>query len=91
MLHIVKSVSAIAELISAVTEQDEVILIENAVYAANPQHRDFQQIRPLNVYVLDNDLLARGLAERVSPSCLRVDYLGFVALTAKHGSSLTWN
>ena len=90
MLHIVKSPCALEELNTVVDVSDDVLLIEGAVYAANPQHRDFAKVKGLNVSALINDLDARGIANRVSPSVAVLDYRGFVSLTVKHLSSLTW-
>ncbi|UUM30859.1 sulfurtransferase complex subunit TusB [Vibrio japonicus] len=91
MLHIVKSPQALLELGAVVDEHDDVLLIEDAVYVANPQHKDFLKVKGMRVSVLIADLEARGVINRTSPSVALVDYNGFVSLTAKHETSLTWN
>lgn len=91
MLHIIKTVSALEDAFALCGEQDDILLIEDAVYAANPQHQAFSQVKHSNVYVLESDIQARGMTNRISPSVTVVDYVGFVELTAKHDKSLTWD
>ncbi len=91
MLHIIKSEQALEEAVLVCTEQDALILIEDAVYLVNPLHKGFINLKGLNVAALVSDIEARGLAQRVSPSISKVDYAGFVQLTAQHDKSLTWN
>ncbi len=91
MLHIIKTVSAIEEAVALYNEHDEILLIEDAVYAANPQHQSFRQVKHTKVYALDSDIQARGMANRISPSVSIVSYSGFVELTATQEKSLTWD
>ncbi|OOQ65415.1 sulfurtransferase complex subunit TusB [Vibrio parahaemolyticus] len=91
MLHIIKTVSALEDACALYSEQDAVLLIEDAVYAANPQHKAFSQIKHAAVFALKSDIQARGMANRIGPSVTVVDYVGFVELTAKHDKSLTWD
>ncbi|MDN3608344.1 sulfurtransferase complex subunit TusB [Vibrio ostreicida] len=91
MLHIVKSAQALEDVRKAYSEADALILIEDAVYVANSQHRWHPLIKGLNASVLANDLKARGALNGVSPSIHIVDYEGFVDLTVEQESSLTWD
>jgi len=91
MLHIIKSTQALSEATQYISESDELLLIEDAVYAANTQHKDFGQIKGLSTSVLENDLAARGILNRVSPSLRVIPYSGFVSLTVQCEQSLTWN
>ncbi|EJG0913220.1 sulfurtransferase complex subunit TusB [Vibrio parahaemolyticus] len=90
MLHIIKTVSALEDAFALYSEQDAVLLIEDAVYAANPQQA-FSHVKHATVFALESDIQARGMANRISPSVTVVDYVGFVELTAKHDKSLTWD
>lgn len=90
MLHILKSQQAILDAALVVSEGDTLLLIEEAVYAANPQHQSFPQLKGLSVFALQADLEARGISGRVSPSIEVLDYLGFVDLTAQNDKSITW-
>lgn len=90
MLHIVKSVQALEDALRVLNEQDKLLLVEQAVYAANPQHQAFHRIKGLDASVLQADLNARGIANRVSPSLQQVDFEGFVELTVEQANSITW-
>ncbi|WP_194439709.1 sulfurtransferase complex subunit TusB [Vibrio fluminensis] len=91
MLHIVKSLTALNELVSLYQAGDQLLLVEDAVYASNAQHPMFPILKSLETFVLSADAQARGIQNRVSPSCTQVDFTQFVELTAKHSKSLTWS
>lgn len=91
MLHIIKSVSALSDAVRLCQQHDELLLIEEAVYAAVAQHSAFHQLQGLSVSALESDLKARGIHQRISPSIMVVDYAGFVELTVKQAKSLTWD
>ncbi len=91
MLHIVKTVSALEEAAALYSEQDDILLTEDAVYAANPQHRTFSLVKHTQLYALESDIQARGMSNRISPSVAVVSYAGFVELTIKQDKSLTWD
>ncbi|CAM4460350.1 sulfurtransferase complex subunit TusB [Vibrio agarivorans] len=89
MLIIAKSITALGQAQRLASEQDSVLLVESAVYAAISQHQAFSYLKGLNVSVLREDLQARGIEERVSPSLNKVDFDGFVQLTTLHIQSIT--
>ncbi|MGR5120960.1 sulfurtransferase complex subunit TusB [Vibrio astriarenae] len=89
MLIIAKSITALVQAQSLASDQDSVLLVESAVYAAISQHQAFSHLKGLNVSVLREDLQARGIDERVSPSLNKVDFDGFVQLTTQHIQSIT--
>jgi tRNA 2-thiouridine synthesizing protein B len=45
---------------------------------------------PATLWVLEEDVAARGLAAQISTKVARLDYTGFVALTAKHQQQVAW-
>ncbi|WP_434997237.1 sulfurtransferase complex subunit TusB [Vibrio scophthalmi] len=91
MLHIVQTAQALSEVSNAYQEGDQVLLVEDSVYVSHAQHPMFTILKPMDVSVLKEDALARGIFNRVSPSLCVVDFAGFVELTAAHPTSLTWN
>ncbi|KJY85588.1 MULTISPECIES: sulfurtransferase complex subunit TusB [Vibrio] len=91
MLHIVKSVAALEDVVKVYIDGDVLLLIEDAVYSVNPQHKTYPLIKGLNTFVLRNDLAARGILNRTSPSIETVDYESFVDLTSEQENSLTWD
>ncbi|KLN67148.1 MULTISPECIES: sulfurtransferase complex subunit TusB [Vibrio] len=90
MLHIVKTVQALEDVSRVATESDKVLLVEQAVYAANPLHHAFPSVKGLNTSVLAADVEARGIANRVSSSVRQVDFDGFVELTIEQPNCVTW-
>ncbi|WP_423839935.1 sulfurtransferase complex subunit TusB [Vibrio mytili] len=91
MLHIIKSVPAIQDAMAMYSEQDDILLIEDAIYSANPQHPAFHYLKKASTFVLESDIQARGMVNRISPSIQIVNYSGFVELTANQDKSLTWD
>ena len=91
MLHIIKSVAALDDAMALYSQQDDALLIEEAVYAANPQHKAFSKVKGPSVFALQSDIEARGMGNRISPSVTVIDYAGFVELTVKQAKSLTWD
>lgn len=70
---------------------DAVLLLEEAVYAA-------QQVLPplpvpagVTLHVLAADLAARGIAARIRPDFCSIDHAGFVDLSLAHAKVINWN
>ncbi len=71
----------------------DILLIEDAVYAAvagasEKQVRD--AMKQFKFHVLQPDLEARGLADRVIDGVNKVDYAGFVDLVAQNKNCQSW-
>jgi tRNA 2-thiouridine synthesizing protein B len=93
MLHIIKHYHSCTEAFSNALEGDELILVEDAVYAAIADHKANALLTSVSlpVYVLQPDIEARGLALCPKKQTLQaVDFAGFVDLTTRHQSSITW-
>lgn len=77
-----------------VTESGEVLLIEDAVYAAAKGSAVEGKIREvmgtIKIHVLMPDLEARGLADRLIDGVSPVDYGGFVDLVAASKNCQSW-
>jgi tRNA 2-thiouridine synthesizing protein B len=77
-----------------VTESGEVLLIEDAVYAATKGNLLEAKVREaqgrLKINVLMPDLEARGLADRLMDGVSSVDYGGFVDLVAGNKNCQSW-
>ena len=71
-----------------------VLLIEDAVYAATRGNAAEAKIREalsrLTVCVLQPDLEARGMADRLIEGVTTVDYGGFVDLAANNKNCQSW-
>ena len=84
--------SDIAGRISLLGADDDVLLLQDGVLAAlkgNP-FAEMLLASPATIYVLEDDLQARGLAEQISPNMHKVGYNGFVELTIRHPQQLAW-
>ncbi len=97
MLHIInKSPLANNALESClrVAQSGEILLIEDAVYAATSGNAFEGKIREamgrFKIYVLQPDIEARGLADRIVEGISTVDYGGFVDLTATNKTCQSW-
>ncbi len=77
-----------------VAQSGEVLLIEDAVYAATTGNAFEGKIREamgrFKIYVLKPDLDARGLADRIIEGVSPVDYGGFVDLTTTNKTCQSW-
>jgi len=97
MLHIInKSPLTNSSLDSClrVAQSGDILLIEDAVYAAASGNAFEGKIREamgrFKVYVLQPDLEARGLADRIIAGIMPVDYGGFVDLTTANKNCQSW-
>jgi len=93
MLHIVKHHRSLSEVIAYSIEGDALLLVEDGVYAALLKHKSNRDINQasLPVYCLIGDVNARGLFVADNENCTLVDFDGFVTLTEKYTTSMTWN
>lgn len=96
MLHIIKHHRSLAEALLYSTESDDILLLEDAVYAALPEHKSHALIADKrNVFCLSEDVVARGLTLSKEATSFNevtlVDFTGFVYLTEKQAQSFTWD
>lgn len=91
MLHIVKSLEKLKLVSRYLQPTDTLLLVENAIYASSPQAEyDAQIERAGQVFVLQEDLQARGWSEKVAPNMHIINRFEFVELTVKHSKSISW-
>lgn len=98
MLHIINKSplqnSALDSCLRVAKAGGEILLIEDAVYAATAGSACEGKIRDamanFKVYVLQPDLAARGLADRLLDGVNAVDYGGFVELTVANSNCQSW-
>ncbi|MDO6407938.1 sulfurtransferase complex subunit TusB [Pantoea phytobeneficialis] len=72
--------------------QDDLLLLQDGVTAALLGSAMLEKLQntPAKLWVLQEDVVARGLVEQISTSVTCVDYTEFVALTAKHQQQIAW-
>ncbi len=79
-------------LVRMLREGDDLLLISDGVQAAVEGSRFLEILlnAPISVYVLAEDVDARGFSAQISNSIVRVDYTGFVRLTTKNRGQMAW-
>ena len=94
ILHILTKApgsSAAIQMLQAIADQDSVMLVEEAVTAAlDPAWGAWQQCQS-RIYLLSEDLVARGLASLAADNQLpTLEIDSFVTLTEEYEKSITW-
>ena len=98
MLHIINksplSNNSLDSCLRVARSGGDILLIEDAVYAAASGNAFEGKIREamgrFKIYVLQPDLEARGLGDRIIAGVSPVDYGGFVDLTAANKNCQSW-
>lgn len=82
----------LAALIRLISPTDALLLMQDGVTAAleNSLAESHLSVLACPVYVLSEDLQARGLAGQISHKVMPIDYTGFVDLTEKHSQQVAW-
>ena len=71
---------------------DAILLLEDGVYALFEASDVLKEvIRDVPVYVLEADVVARGVTNRDDLDISAVDYAGFVGLTETHDKVMSWH
>ncbi len=85
ILHLVNRTAALEDCVKIAVAKDAVLLIEDGVYAARAP--TYTQAR---VYALREDVLARGLADRLATGIDLIGYEEFVQLACDHQPIVSW-
>ncbi|MXP51287.1 sulfurtransferase complex subunit TusB [Pantoea sp. SoEX] len=97
MLHTIinsPSYSDINTLLLLIDIKDDIILLQDGVIAGLKGNATLKKILQINkgirIYVLRDDLIARGLLKQISSKVYLMNYNGFVKLTEKHKQQMIW-
>lgn len=79
-------------LLLLLTAEDDLLLLQDGVLGALEGSSALSRLltAPATLWVLTEDVTARGLVAQISAKARPVDYTGFVALTEKHQQQMTW-
>ncbi|WP_337023698.1 MULTISPECIES: sulfurtransferase complex subunit TusB [unclassified Pantoea] len=82
----------IDSLLLLMQEGDDLLLMQDGVTAALEGSQMFIKLQasPAALWVLEEDVVARGLVEQISTKVARLDYTGFVTMTVKHQQQVAW-
>ena len=90
MLHVVAqspfSHTMLQSCLDIMQTGDQLLLMQDAVIAVTT-HQWVQQLQDKEIYVLQEDLTARGLTPKIG---IPIDMTGYVALVVKYNSPLCW-
>jgi sulfur relay protein TusB/DsrH len=90
VLHLVNSTEGLARCLDRLGPNDALILLEAGVYAAMTAIEQ-PNGTVLDVYVLHEHLSQRGIpTNSVLPAFALIDFEGFVVLTTRHATSVSW-
>jgi tRNA 2-thiouridine synthesizing protein B len=95
MLHTLMQSPAYSDLdtlLLLLKAEDDLLLLQDGVVAALNGNSALAKLlsTAATLWVLEEDLLARGLNGQISTKVRPVDYTGFVALTVKHQQQMAW-
>ena len=95
MLHTLSSSpwhADIAGMLRLMDDGDDLLLFADGVLAGLENGRFLEILRaaPISLYVLNEDVQARGLCAQISSDVIMVSYTDFVRLTVKHPAQIAW-
>ncbi|OOF27271.1 hypothetical protein BZJ19_03285 [Salinivibrio proteolyticus] len=96
MLHIIKSspyaTHALSHCLAYATTDSVIVLINDAVLGALAESPLDAALFTDNrsVYVLEEDVMARGVQAHLHPQVKQIDMQGLVQLTEDHVTQMTW-
>ena len=84
---------SLAQCLQFICPGDEILLLEDAVIVALSKNIYFDLIKNIGVkiYLLEADIIARGLQGKCNKYFHVVDYKGFVLLTEQHDKHMKWS
>jgi tRNA 2-thiouridine synthesizing protein B len=74
------------------SEEDDIFFSQDGVLVALDSSDVLTSLLSLKLilWVLEEDVIARGLLEKISPKVSLINYTGLVSLTVKHDKSISW-
>ena len=96
MLHIVNKSpfanNSIKSCINIIDSASAILLIEDGVIAATKNKLSIIDsiASQGRVYALKNDIEARGISSKIATDIKLINYVGFVDLVVKHGTTVSW-
>ncbi|AJJ09449.1 sulfur relay protein TusB/DsrH [Yersinia rohdei] len=82
----------LSSLLRLVTSEDEILFLQDGVMTVLKNSESLKLLlnNPASLYVLEDDVIARGLSGQISDKIMLIGYTHFVVLTLKHQQQLAW-
>ncbi|AJJ19066.1 MULTISPECIES: sulfurtransferase complex subunit TusB [Yersinia] len=82
----------LSALLRLVTSEDEILFLQDGVMTVLKNSESLKLLlnNPASFFVLEDDVIARGLSGQISDSATLIGYTHFVDLTLKHQQQLAW-
>ncbi|MFI0488082.1 MAG: sulfurtransferase complex subunit TusB [Yersinia sp. (in: enterobacteria)] len=82
----------LSALLRLATSEDEIIFLQDGVMAVlkNSESLNLLLNNPASLFVLQDDVIARGLVGQISDNVMLIGYTDFVDLTLKNQQQLAW-
>ncbi|MGE5003618.1 sulfurtransferase complex subunit TusB [Yersinia enterocolitica] len=82
----------LSALLRLVTSEDAILFLQDGVMAVlkNSESLNLLLNNPASLFVLEDDVIARGLCGQISDSAMLIGYTHFADLTLKHQQQLAW-
>ncbi|MXP67874.1 sulfurtransferase complex subunit TusB [Pantoea sp. Aalb] len=79
-------------LLMLLQKEDNLLLLQDGVIAALKNSQMLLKLiaSPANLWILEEDIIARGLTNEISTKVNWLDYIGFVELTVKYQPQIAW-
>lgn len=83
---------AFSDAAAIISKNDSILLIQDAVIAATVEKSPIFQFHDagVKIYLLAEDIVARGLQGKLRVDVYVVDYKGFVGLTVDNEAQMKW-
>jgi tRNA 2-thiouridine synthesizing protein B len=82
----------VAFLISMLKKSDDFLALQDGVLIALKDNIFLKSIilSPVRLYLIKEDVYARGIHQNISSEFILISYIHFVSLTFKHKKQMTW-
>ncbi|ATM94139.1 sulfur transfer complex subunit TusB [Yersinia frederiksenii] len=82
----------LSALLRLATSEDEILFLQDGVMSVLKNSESLKLLlnNPASLFVLEDDVTARGLSGQISDNVSLIGYTHFVDLTLKHQQQLAW-
>ena len=94
ILHIINKApdqsASLIRCLDCLAPDDSLVLIEDGVYLLTWPPAKIESLAKTNIYYLQSDVKARGLADLTVQTATPIDYSELVELVCSHSKSVSW-